>query len=98
MIIVVKENENGKVELTKEELEKIANDAREDGYAAGYAAGSKTSTFTWPSNVEPYYYNLKDVRCTPTYITADANGTAINNSSAFEQTLSKHMEAMNERP
>jgi len=35
-VVIVNINKNGKIELTKEELEKIIEDAYQDGYNSGY--------------------------------------------------------------
>jgi len=47
LVIYIKEN--GKIELSREELDKML----EDAYQGGYLDGSKTSTITYP--YYPYY-------------------------------------------
>jgi len=43
-IVVIEKNEAGKVELTKEELQKMLDDA----YNQGYADGNRSTTVTYP--------------------------------------------------
>lgn len=45
-IVVIEKNENGKIELTKEELQEMLNDAYTQGYSDGKGS---TSTITYPS-------------------------------------------------
>lgn len=46
-------NKEGKIEFTKEELEKLLNETYEDGYLEG-----KSHTFTWAT---PYYSGNKEI-------------------------------------
>ena len=47
-VVVVEKNKDGKIELTKEELEKMLNDA----YTRGYIdRGLKWDTITYPSQI-----------------------------------------------
>ena len=48
-IVVIEKNEAGKVELTKEELQKMLDDA----YSQGYSDGNRTTIVT-----SPYWPNL----------------------------------------
>lgn len=45
-IVVIEKNENGKVELTKEELQKMLDDAYYQGYSDGKGSND---TITYPS-------------------------------------------------
>lgn len=45
-------NKEGKIEFTKEELEKLLNETYEDGYREG-----KSYTYTWTTP----YYNSKEI-------------------------------------
>lgn len=58
-------NQNGKIELTKEELESLLDTIRKEAYDEGYADGSKNTIIYNPSspNVIP---------CTPTFINKEA--------------------------
>lgn len=61
MIVVVKENENGKIELTKEEIEKMVEDAYNEGFEHGMKANKPTLTYPQGirsvplPNYEPHY-------------------------------------------
>jgi len=45
-VVVIEKNKDGKIELTKDELQKMLDDA----YSQGYADGNKTyDTITYPS-------------------------------------------------
>lgn len=44
MIIIYKEEKNGKFEFTKKELENILEQARKEGYDEGYKDGIRTYT------------------------------------------------------
>lgn len=62
-VIVIEKNKDGKIEFTKEELQKILDDV----YSQGYADGSKKyDTITYPS-----YPNL-------TYTTTNGNTIPLN--------------------
>ena len=41
MIVVYKEMKDGKIQLTKEELEELLNKARQEGYTDGYRDGTR---------------------------------------------------------
>lgn len=54
MIVVYKEpNKDNKIEVTKEELESLLEQARQEGYNEGYQAGLKSypvyPPYTWPT-------------------------------------------------
>ena len=59
-VVVVEKNRDGKIELTKEELSKMLNDA----YNQGYSDGRRYDTITYPSS--PWYSTT-----TPTPVTKD---------------------------
>lgn len=48
MVKVFVANENGKIELTAEELEAMLTEADEAGYARGYRDRPPNSWITWP--------------------------------------------------
>lgn len=54
-VVVVEKNKDGKIELTKEEVQKMLDDA----YNQGYEDGRKTKyeTFTYPSLPTWYTYS-----------------------------------------
>ena len=54
-IVIVEKNREGKIELTKDELQKTLDDAYHQGYADGI---SKYSTITYPSY--PVWYNTTE--------------------------------------
>ena len=67
-------NKNNKIELTKEQLKSLLDDA----YWEGYRSGSGTTwTYTTP-NWTPYYY---------TTTTSATTGAITNNSSASNGTI-----------
>lgn len=53
MIKVFTVNVNGKIELTKEELQDLLNEA----YWDGFSNGNKSTTYTYPTSLpmQPYY-------------------------------------------
>ena len=59
-VVVVEKNRDGKIELTKEELSKMLNDA----YNQGYSDGRRYDTITYPSS--PWYSS-----CTSAPVTKD---------------------------
>ena len=69
MIKVFTVNGNGKIEFTKEELEKLLNETYEDGYLEG-----KSHTFTWTT---PYYKNQEI-----TFLNNDMSTTDSTNKQA----------------
>lgn len=68
-VVVVSPNKDGKIELTKEELQKMLDDA----YNKGYAEGKQKSwdTITVPS-YPVYYGNFINVPEKPVEITCDS--------------------------
>lgn len=50
-VVVVEKNKDGKIELTKDELQKMLDEAYSQGYSDGKA--TKWDTITYPSN--PWY-------------------------------------------
>ena len=54
-VVVIEKNKNGKIELTKEELEKMLNDAYNQGYSD---RGWKLDTITYPNPITtPVWYS-----------------------------------------
>lgn len=51
-VVIVEKNREGKIELTKDELQKMLDDAYHQGYADG---NNKYSTITYPSY--PVWYS-----------------------------------------
>ena len=62
-------NKEGKIEFTKEELEKLLNETYEDGYHEG-----KSHTYTWTTP----YYSSKEI----TLLNNDMSTTDSTNSKA----------------
>lgn len=52
MIIIYKQLKNGKVELTKKELEELLKKADSEGYNRGYQDGIKYSVY-WRNSTQP---------------------------------------------
>ena len=48
-IVIVEKNEAGKIELTKEELQKMLDDAYNQGYTDGNRPTTITTSTYWPS-------------------------------------------------
>ena len=65
---VFESNQQGKVEFTRAELEKLLNEIYMDGYREG-EAHARSSTWTWTTP----YYNYID--CATTAITGDSNSS-----------------------
>lgn len=60
-IVVIETNKAGKVELTKEELQKMLDDAYNQGYADGNRFTTVTSPYypiTLPTNIEKDYVTI----------------------------------------
>lgn len=69
-VVVIEKNKDGKIELTKAELQKMLDDAYNQGY---YDGKGRYETITYPSY--PYYYTT----CTGSdSITVNGAGTATN--------------------
>lgn len=51
-VVVVEKNKDGKIELTKDELQKMLDDAYNKGHTEGR---SRYETITYPSNPWPWY-------------------------------------------
>lgn len=51
-LIIKQPNENGKIELTQEELEVIVDDAYEEGYADGYLEKKSHKPLETPSSLD----------------------------------------------
>lgn len=51
MIKVFTVNANGKISLTKEELQDLLNEA----YWDGFSNGNKSTTYTYSTPLQPYY-------------------------------------------
>ena len=65
VIKIFKENINGKIELTKKELEDLLEEARLEGYTEGYNIGRST-TPVWPMTypaTSPYWWDYNKVTC-----------------------------------
>lgn len=78
MIKIFTTNKNGKIELTKEELKELLNEA----YWDGYKSHSNTWTYTSPSNITtPYYYTTSSTGTITLNTNAATNTTADINSS-----------------
>lgn len=69
-VVVIEKNKNGKIELTKEELQKMLDDAYTQGYTDGKV---KYETITYPSS--PVWYATTN---TTTTGTLTVNGTDVN--------------------
>lgn len=69
MVKVFTTNKNGKIELTKDELKQLLDEA----YWEGYRDNNHSWTYTTPSNwwKEPYYYTI-----TTTSSSLDSNTTS----------------------
>lgn len=68
MIKVFTVNANGKISLTKEELQDLLNEA----YWDGFSNGNKTTTYTYSTPSQPYY----------TWTTANSDSTSYTLTSA----------------
>lgn len=74
MVKVFQSNANGKIEFTREELEKLLNEIYKAGHDAGYSEG-KSNQWTWTS---PYNLSTSISTITPTNSTG-LSSTAIDN-------------------
>lgn len=74
MVKVFQSNANGKIEFTREELEKLLNEIYKAGHDAGYSEG-KSNQWTWTS---PYSLSTSISTITPTNSTGHSS-TAIDN-------------------
>ena len=54
-VVIIEKNKDGKIELTKEELQKMLDDAYNQGYVDGKG---RYDTITYPSY--PWYVNTSD--------------------------------------
>lgn len=63
-VVIIEKNKDGKIELTKDELQKMLDDAYSQGYAD---ANKKYDTITYPSY--PYWL----------YTTTSSNSITLNN-------------------
>ena len=71
-IIVLVKNKDEKIELTKEELEKIVKDAYDEGYEDGQEASNK-GTITYPSYPYPYTPSTPNTPITPPITCCNVN-------------------------
>lgn len=60
-VVVIEKNKDGKIELTKDELQKMLDDAYSQGYADG---NKKYDTITYPSYPN-YFYTVKSSNTIP---------------------------------
>ena len=65
MVKVFTTNKSGKIEFTKEELEKVLNEVWNDGYSnhLTYWWTSPTRTTTWTTNTPLYSGSAVEVNC-----------------------------------
>ena len=69
-VVVVYGNDKGKISITKEELEKMLNEAYDKGYSKGYSDGRSNNWVSWGGiSTTPYYGNISSDH---TEITCDA--------------------------
>ena len=68
-------NNKGKIELTKEELEKLLNESYSEGYSDGYKSYHSISIPSYPYS--PYY----DISCTSNDSYASTSMASATNSS-----------------
>lgn len=81
MIKVFTVNGNGKIEFTKEELEKLLNDT----YAEGQKNCNCGNTITWPGPYITPYINCSDSN-------ASTSGATITLNSSDAKEMSKHID------
>ena len=75
-VVVIEKNRDGKIELTKDELQKMLNDAYNNGYSDG---SSKWDKITYPSY--PYWYtttNTNEITTDKITIGMDGNKAKVN--------------------
>lgn len=70
-------NKNGKIEFTKEELDKLLKDT----YDEGYSDGSLTHTFA-PIRYVPYWYNSPSSTNVEVWCSGGTEGTITGTTSA----------------
>ena len=58
-VVVVEKDKDGKIRLTKEELQKMLDDA----YNQGHSDGSKYDYITYPSNTRTYPWYYTTITC-----------------------------------
>lgn len=68
MIIIYKEVKNGKIELTKKELEDLLKQAEQEGYARGCANHyTYTPPIVWGTDgtkeTKPYWSGINEIKC-----------------------------------
>ena len=72
-VVVIEKNKDGKIELTKEELQKMLDDAYTQGYADGKG---RYDTITYPSHPVVWYTTTTSNTTSEDNITL--NGTEVN--------------------
>lgn len=85
MIKVFTTNKNGKIELDKDELKKLLDEA----YWEGYAANSHTYTYIGPSVYHPYYWTTTVCNTSnDTVLTLNSTNTTacINNNTSISSS------------
>lgn len=80
-VVVVEKNKDGKIELTKDELQKMLNDAYNQGYSDGSSKRYDTITYpittpVWYSTAEtPKIIDKPEITCTAESVLNSINDT-----------------------
>lgn len=80
MIVVIEQNQNNKIELTKKELENLLKQAENEGYTRGFKDGS-LNLYNAPINInDKITWKCPDVTCNTEY-----TGDVVNTTSTGTQ-------------
>lgn len=95
-IVVIEKNKDGKIELTKEQLQKMLDDA----YSQGYSDGNRYDTITYPSY--PYWRTTltgsdTNVISTTKYELGEGRRDLKGEENNGEKDITQRAEAMEQR-